>query len=86
MRNFLTTLAVIIGIGIAIWISVMLFVGVAVVGAAAYALFYARAYLVRKGILNPRPGVPLEEQQPEQITVIDGDFERIEESEKKDHL
>lgn len=81
MKKILTTVAVIIGLGLAVWISAVLFIGLAVIGVFGYAIYFARDFLTEKGILNPTPGVPYEPQ--EQITIIEGDFTRVEEKEKQ---
>ena len=75
MKKILTTIAFIIGLGLAVWILGILFVGLAVIGIIGYGIYFARDFLTEKGILNPTPGVPLE--QPEQITIIEGDFTRV---------
>lgn len=80
MKKILTTIAFIIGLGLAIWILGILFIGLAVIGIVGYGMYFARDFLTQKGILNPTPGVSNE--QPEQITIIDGDFTHVEEKEK----
>jgi hypothetical protein len=77
MQRILGTIGVIVLVGIALWLSVILFAGLAVVGVIGYGIYYARDYLTEKGILNPSLGVPPE--QPEQITIIEGDFQHVEE-------
>lgn len=82
MQRILTTTAVIIGLGLAVWISAVLFVGLAVIGVIGYGLYFARDFLTEKGILNPTPGVVPEQDEPERITIIEGDFTRVEEEKK----
>ena len=80
MKKFLTSIAVIIGLGLAVWISAILFIGIAAIAAVGYGLYFARGFLMEKGILNPTPGVV--QDAPEQITIIEGDFTRVDENEK----
>lgn len=81
MNRILSTIAIIVGLGIAIWLSAILFVGLAVVAVIGYGLYFARGFLTDKGILNPTPGVAQDE--PEQITIIEGDFTRVDEEKIK---
>lgn len=76
MNRILSTIAVIVGIGIAIWLSAILFVGLAAIAVIGYGIYFARDFLTDKGILNPTPGVGQDE--PEQITIIEGDFTHVE--------
>lgn len=80
MQRVLTTIVVIVFVGIMLWISAILFFGLLVVGGIAYGLYLARDWLTEKGILNPRPGVPPEEEP--RIT-IEGDFTRVGDEEKE---
>jgi hypothetical protein len=67
----------IIGIALAVWIGFWLFVVLAVISLAVAGY----RYLVRKGIINPTPGVPPESTATEEtlsVTVIDGEFQRVE--------
>lgn len=83
MQQILTSIAVIV-IGVLLLVfAAWLFFGLLVVFVIGYGLYIGRDFLTKKGILNPRPGVPIDEQQ-ENVTIIEGDFERIEGSEKKD--
>lgn len=77
MQRILGTIGAIVLAGLFLYFSAILFIGLAVVGVIAYGLYYARDFLIEKGILNPQVGVP--PQTPEQITIIEGDFERVEE-------
>jgi hypothetical protein len=70
-----------VALGFALWIAATFFVALLLIGLVACAVFYGRDFLVKKGILNPRPGVPFEPQH-EQVTIIDGDFERLDEEKK----
>ena len=50
------------------------------VGLIAVIWSHLKDYLLKKGILNPRPGVPLEEQGEEIVTptiTIEGDYKRV---------
>lgn len=80
MQRILSTIAVIVGLGIAVWLSAILFVGLAALAVIGYGIYFARGFLTDKGILNPTPGVAQDE--PERITIIDGDFTRVEEESK----
>lgn len=64
-----------IGLGFAVWVSFWLLLVLFGIGAALVALSYIRGYLTAKGILNPTPGIPPE--QADHITIVEGDFERI---------
>jgi hypothetical protein len=71
----------IIGIALAVWIGFWLFVVLAAISLAVAGY----RYLVRKGVINATPGVPPEGADGEQkvsITVIEGEYERVE-SDKK---
>ena len=79
MKKFLTTIALIIGLGLAVWVGAILFVGLAVLAVIGYGIYFARGFLTQKGILNPTPGIP--PQEAERITIIEGDFTRVEDKE-----
>lgn len=67
-----------IGIAIALWVSFWLLVVLFALGALAVLWSHLRDYLVRKNILNPRPGVPMSSaEEVVDVTVIEGDFTRI---------
>lgn len=83
MQRIIYSIIAVIAMGLALWLAATLFVGLAIIGFIAYGLYYGRDFLIRKGILNPRPGVPLEESHEEHITVIEGDFERIDDEDPK---
>lgn len=71
----------IIGIALAVWIGFWLFVVLAAISLAVAGY----RYLVRKGVINATPGVPPEASGVEEkvsITVIEGEYERVE-SDKK---
>lgn len=76
MQRILGTIGAIVLAGLFLYFSVILFIGLAVVGVIAYGLYYARDFLVAKGILNPQVGVP--QDAAEEITIIEGDFKRVE--------
>jgi hypothetical protein len=76
-------IAAIAAIGFALWISITL-IGFFLLAGGALILFYAiRQFLLNKGILNPNPGVPMDESaaspHSEKITVIDTEFTRVDE-------
>ncbi len=68
-----------IGIGIALWVSLWLLVFLFAVGIIAVIWSHLRGYLLAKGILNPTPGIP---PQPGDTTIIEGSFTHLEASEK----
>jgi hypothetical protein len=74
-----------LGIAIALWVSLWLLVVLFVIGFGIALFTYLRGYLVAKGILNPTPGVPMggameeESFHQEQITIVDADFTRVDE-------
>jgi hypothetical protein len=67
-----------LGIGIALWVSFWLLLVLFCVGAVMVIGSHLRDYLLKKGILNPTPGVPPAPPGEENAPVIDGDFTRIE--------
>lgn len=82
MNRILSTIAVIIGLGLAVWIVGILFVGLVAIAAVGYGIYFARDFLTDKGILNPTPGVA-QQDEPERITIIEGDFTRVEDESKQ---
>jgi hypothetical protein len=68
----------VVAIGIALWLSLALFGIFLVVGGFAVIGLAVRQLLIEKGILNPRPGVPMDEPGPE-ITVIETEYKEIDE-------
>lgn len=70
-----------VGIGIALWVSLWLLVILFAVAVLVVIFSHARDFLTEQGILNPTPGVPPEEQVPN-ITVIEGDYTKVSPSEK----
>lgn len=82
MKNILMSIVAIAGLVLAVSVLGTLFIGLAVVGAILYGLYFARNYLTQKGILNPTPGVAPHTDEAERITIIEGDFTRVEEETK----
>ena len=72
-----------IGAGIALWVSVWVLLILFGIGLVVALYSFARAWLVEKGILNPTPGVPSELQEGAQVTIVEGDFTRLEENKPK---
>jgi len=67
-----------LGMGIALWVSFWLLLFLFGVGVAAVVWTHLREYLLAKGILNPTPGVPPEESASSpSVTTIEGDFKRV---------
>lgn len=83
MKNILTTVAAVAGLILAVTVLGTLFLGLAAAGAVIYGLFYARGYLTAKGILNPQFGVTPPTEEPERITIIEGDFTNVTDEETK---
>lgn len=78
MMQILGFVLFVFGVGLALWVSLWLVVIFFVIGVAAVVWTHLKDYLLRKGILNPKPGVPLDEEAPEApITVIEGDYKRV---------
>ena len=66
-------------IGVALWVSLWLLVILFGVAMVAVAYTFVRDKLTRNGILNPTPGVAPDHPQ---ITVVEGEFERVESGER----
>ena len=84
--NTITRLFFIVGsilaIGFALWISITVMGFFLLAGGALIIFYAARQFLLDKGILNPTPGVPMDESAShvhEKITVIDTEFTHVEE-------
>lgn len=86
--QILWLIALFVGIGIAIYISFWILLVMFAIGIIAVIWVHLRDFLLEKGILNPVPGVPngiIIEQEPETtVTLIDGDFTRVEDEAKKE--
>ena len=65
-----------LGIAFALWISFWVLLALFAIGLGMVLFSHLRAYFTAKGILNPIPGVRPE--PPEGVTIVEGDFERIE--------
>jgi hypothetical protein len=69
-----------LGIAFALWVSFWLLLVLFGLGLLAVVWTHLRDFLLAKGILNPRPGRPMEDVTQENevtITVIDGDYKRV---------
>jgi hypothetical protein len=66
-----------LGIGVALWVSLWLLVILFAVGLLAVVFSHTKHFLAEKGILNPTPGMPHEEIITPQVTVIEGDYQRV---------
>ena len=67
-----------LAMGIALWVSIWLLAILFAIGVAVVIWAHAKDYLMRKGILNPTPGVPFEQPADSpKVTVVEGDFERV---------
>ena len=78
IQRLLFLIGTVIAIGVALWISITVFAFLLIAGGIAVLFVAARQFLVNKGILNPRPGMPIDHAAEETITVIDGEFEQVE--------
>lgn len=76
IKRLLILMLALVAVGVAISAGLMLFGGLLMIGGIMVLAYAGRAWLVEKGILNPRPGVPMD--APEEVTVIEGEFEQIE--------
>lgn len=71
----------ILGIAFALWLGFWVFLGLMVLGVLLSSAGYLRRVLTEKGIINPNLGVPPEdvvEEETATLTIIDGEFERME--------
>ncbi|MFM9889383.1 MAG: hypothetical protein ACKVOE_01875 [Rickettsiales bacterium] len=67
-----------LGLAFAVWVSLWLLLALFAIGLIAVVWAHLKTYLIAKGILNPTPGVPpVTEDAPPTITVIDGDYKRV---------
>lgn len=66
-----------VAIGVAIFAGITIFAFLLMAGGVAVLAVAGRQFLIEKGILNPRPGVPMDEPE-ESVTIIEGEFEQIE--------
>lgn len=67
-------------LGLAVIFAFNLFIVLFLLGLGLAAMYWIRAFFIEKEILNPRPGVHVEEMD-EQVTIIEGDY--VDVSEKK---
>ncbi len=74
LGQIIGTILTLLMLGLALWFGMALLVIVFVVGLGAAIVFWLRGFLVAKDILNPHPGIPLDEE----VTIIEGDYEEIE--------
>lgn len=77
LQRVLFIVGALIAIGVAVWLSVTIFAVLLVAGVLTVVFMAGRRFLVDKGILNPRPGTPME-QATSEVTIIEGEFEQIE--------
>ena len=68
-----------IGIAVAVYLSIWILLVVFAIGIVVVAWAHLKAFLLRKGILNPTPGVRRDfgEQQQGLPPVIDADYKRV---------
>jgi hypothetical protein len=67
-----------VGIAVALWVSVWVLVFLFAVGLVIVIWSSLRSYLVEKGILNPLPGVPQQPMEDVDVTIVEGSFTRVE--------
>ncbi len=74
-----------LGMALALWIGFWLLLVLFALGVMAVIWSHLRVYLLKKGILNPTPGVRSSNviiESETTITTIEGDFKRVEEGEE----
>ena len=72
-----------LGIGIALWVSVWLLVILFTVGVVVVIWSHLRDFLTKKGILNEKFGVPPEGAEVhEQVTIVEGEFTHVDEADE----
>lgn len=72
-----------LGLVLVVWLGFWMLVVMAVLSAC----YWLWLWLVKKGIMNPMPGVPMDnvvmrEEEVRTTTVIEGDYERVDEENK----
>lgn len=82
-------IVLIVGVAFAIYVSLWVLLAMFCIGVLAVVWVHLRDFLLEKGILNPTPGVPsgiIIDQEPGEkpVTLIDAEFTRVEETEKKE--
>ncbi|MES2983776.1 MAG: hypothetical protein V4735_01145 [Pseudomonadota bacterium] len=68
-----------LGIGVALWISFWLLLVLFCVGLGMVIWTHVKSFLLAKGILNPTPGVRMQPPGEAEATLIEGDFQRVDE-------
>jgi len=76
IRLFFFTLGL-LAIGLLLWLSLTIIGVLLLVGGACMLFYVVRNFLLKKNILNPNPGVPMEPPAAEKITVIEASFTRV---------
>lgn len=66
-----------IAIGVVLWLSFWLLLFLLAAAAGWWVLTRLQSFLLKKGILNPTPGVTPDEEVV--VTIVEGDFKRIDE-------
>ena len=82
----LATLALFIGIAIALWVGIWILIALFALGLIMVIWAHLREFLLEKGILNPTPGVPPEGtiiEKDATTTVIEGNYTRVDSNSEK---
>lgn len=67
-----------LGLAFAVWVSLWLLLALFALGIVTVLWSHLKGYLLAKGILNPKPGVPpVAEDTAPRVTVIEGDYRRV---------
>ena len=71
--------AMLIGIGLALWLSVWIIAILFVIGVTMVLWSHVQRFLIQKGMMAP-PATPVHEET--HITIVEGEFERVNETAK----
>ncbi len=80
MLQFLWLAILVVGVVLALWVSLWVLLAIFALGVAAVIWAHVRDFLLAKGILNPTPGVaPVVEEGADKALppVIEGDYKRV---------
>ena len=69
------------GIALALWVGIWILLAIFAIGIVLVVWAHVKDFLLKKGILNPTPGVPngiiVEHEEQPNITLIEGDYTRV---------
>ena len=73
-----------VGIALALWVGIWILLAVFAIGIVLVIWAHLKDFLLKKGILNPTPGlrpdgviIDHEPQAQENVTLIEGDYKRV---------